>query len=236
MTRKLTLEERREQWASDFDAADRGVMAMLHRRQVFRGIGDVLNASAVKRHPTVDNYLVDTYVAAITLAVRRESDPDTRTTSLARCLQQLMDSPKLITRESFIVRYLESFPETAEDEASRGFQPFAPFGGDVLDQSMLRANLDELRDAGTAVRNFANRFIAHRERLGDAGPPTLTFEEVDRAVNAIAAVAQRFWSLAHPGTMRAQMTPIVDLTYIAMFQQPWVTDNFTLTQRADDHV
>ncbi len=41
-----------------------------------------------------------------------------------------------------------------------------------------------------------------------------------------AAVTKRYYSLRHPGTVLASLTPGADLMFLNMFKEPWYRDDF----------
>jgi hypothetical protein len=220
--------ERWDAWCRSYDDVYQEMLTLFHTRWLWRTIIEMLQHSDVKQYVTVQNYLLRTYVGTVCTAIRREADRDSRTTSLARCLQMLIDCPHFSTRTRF--RELldtTTAPELAEERARRGFEQFARSGQETLDVSMIQADLESLQNAAGPVKKYTDKVIAHRENThGGTKRVNVSFDQINDALDVIGDLTKRYYSLRHPGVMLANLTPSMDLNFLTMFQRPWYKDGF----------
>lgn len=216
-------------WSKHFDAAENEVFGLFHTRSMWRAMNRVLETSEVQQHAALTNYLQRTYVSTVCSAIRREADPDTRTSSLARSLTRLVEAPRTITRDRFVRIYTEKFGNDKSTMAEESFNSFAPHGGDVVEWCVLQTNLSRLTVAADSVKSYTNKVIAHRQRPDlETTPISLTFGDIDHAVNELGEVTKQVHVLRHPGEMLARVTPVLDLSFLNMFKSPWLAPGFTL--------
>lgn len=204
----------------------------MHTRSIWRALNQVLDASPVKSHPTLRNCLLQTYESTVCSAIRREADTDDRTTSLARAIRRLDEAPQAITREKFLRLFRDSHPDAELSEGVRAFSRFAHDGGDRLDRKVLRANSDRLIAAASSVKQYTDKFIAHRERPSEAAI-SLNFAQIDHVLNELAEVTKFLHGIRHPGDMLWQVIPVMDLSFLAMFQSTWIHEGFVLSEEPE---
>ncbi|HEX4402882.1 MAG TPA: hypothetical protein VHZ98_16290 [Galbitalea sp.] len=232
------LDARWSDWASYFDDVEQDMATLFHTRWMWKTITGILDNSGIKQYVVVQNYLVRTYAATMCTGIRRESDIDTKTTSLARCLQILIDSPKVFTRRRFD-QLLRQGGNTDwyNDFGSGGFDVFASKDGELLDPGKVQASLDRLHAAVEPVRRYTNEVVAHRQRAdGAIEPVVVTYDEIDHALDELGVITKQYYSLRHPDAQLAFLTPIVDLGFLNMFQVPWFPAGSTLADNRRDHL
>jgi hypothetical protein len=230
----MTDDERWGAWCADFDEVVREMTALFHTRWMWRTITDLLEG--VDQHVLVNNYLLRTYVGTVCTAVRREVDRDSRTTSLARCLTQLIESPYFATRS----RYAALVREAATDlelipRGVSAFDRFAPNGGQHVDPTVVQSSLDRLDSAAGPIRKYTNQVLAHRQRKsGEVDAVSVSFPEINHALDELGAVTKEYWSLRHPGQILGNLTPITGLDFLHVFDVPWRREGFQVRDVWDD--
>lgn len=223
-------DERWTRWCADFDEAEGEIISLFHTRWMWRAITGLMNNGVPqKQYVVVQNYFIRTYVATICTAIRREGDRDTRTTSLARCLQALIDCPHFAAR----TRYLEAARATHADNdfddayLVSGFDKFAPDGSETIDTDVVELALQRLTESSASVKKYTNRVLAHRERApGDVEELTPTFGDINTALDEVGRVMQQFYGLRHPGTHLWTVNPVPDLRFVEMFAVPWYSEGW----------
>ncbi len=97
-----------------------------------------------------------------------------------------------------------------------------------VDPLLVAADMNSLRSVAEPVRDYVNKVLAHRERAVDGQPLVikLTFDEVNTSLDEVGRVTKRYYSLRHPGTVLASLTPGADLMFLNMFKEPWYRDDF----------
>lgn len=232
--------ERWRQWCVDWDDVENEVFTLFHTRWMWKAITGLMDAGfppAEGQDPYLRNYLVRTYVGTVCTAVRREVDYDSRTSSLARCLRVLIDSPHLATRQWFTAEARRHLSETGSDfsdaEIERSFDRFAPDGGDYIDPDVAQAALDDLITAAAPIRKYTNKVLAHRDKTGKAAKLTPSWTQIDAALDAVGHTMQQFYGLRHPTVMLAQVTPSSSLAFVRMFQKPWWNEGWRVPSDRD---
>lgn len=221
-------------WAKHFDVAENEVFGVFYSRSIWRALSHVLDTSKVEQYPVVRNYYLRTYVSTACSAIRREADTDTRTSSLARALLRLVESPKIVSRERFVTNYVIRFGAESEAMANNSFNSFAPNGGDAVESSVLQLGLSRLTDAAASVKAYTDTTIAHRQRPGlETETITLSFDQLDHAINELGEITKQLHLLRNPGESLAQVGPVLDRTFLNMFKVAWLAPGFTLPPEHD---
>lgn len=219
-------------WCSDWDSVESEVFTLFHTRWMWWAITSLMETGVPEGQDRyVQNYLTRTYVGTVCTAIRREVDSDSRTSSLARCLQMLVDSPHLATR----ARYVEEAQQDREasgsavydSEIQDSFDRFAPGGGAHIDPSVVEAALARLTTSAAAIREYTNKVLAHRDRDGKAADLTPSWVAINAALDTVGATMSEFYSLRHPGQMLLQVTPSMTLSFVKMFQVPWWAEGWS---------
>ena len=223
-------DERWANWCADFDEVESEVISLFHTRWMWRAITDLMNNGVPERqYVVVQNYFIRTYVATVCTAIRREGDRDTRTTSLARCLQALVDCPHFGTRTRYLALAREAHANSGFTDTylASGFDRFAPDGSETVDPTIVEQALGRLSTSSALVKKYTNKVLAHRERpSGVVEELTLTFDDINDALDEIGRVMTMFYSLRHPGTHLAAVTPVPDLQFVEMFKVPWYSQGW----------
>jgi hypothetical protein len=111
------------------------------------------------------------------------------------------------------------------DRGFPGYDAYASAGRNELDRDRLKADLDKLADATVLVEDYTNARIAHIGHEVDLRD--LTYGELDRAIDAVGALAHKYYRLRHPEQGGFwYLTPTVEARWLAAFQHPWWTANF----------
>lgn len=227
-----------ERWCDDFDEVEREVFALFHTRWMWRAIISLMaNGVPDKQYTVVQNYFVRTYVATICTAIRREADLDSRTTSLARCLHSLIECPHFATRTRYVALARAAHPDAdpgIDAEMAKGFDRFAPDGGEYLDPALIEQAITDLAVKAQPIKQYTNKVLAHRERApGDLEKLTPSFETINAALDGLGEIFRQFFSLRHPGTHLGTLTPVPDLAFVSMFKVPWYSQGWTAPSTRD---
>lgn len=221
-------------WARHFDAAENEVFGLFYTRSMWRALSHVLATSEITQYAVVRNYYLRTYVSTACSAIRREAETDTRTSSLARALLRLAETPKLLSRDRFVSSYVGRFGADSETMANNSFNSFAPSGGDAVETSVLLLGLARLTDAAASVKRYTDTTIAHRQRPElEKEAISLSFAQMDHAINELGEITKQLHVLRHPGELLAQVGPVLDPTFLNMFKAAWLAPGFTLPAEHD---
>jgi hypothetical protein len=183
------------------------VVGMYVRRQMWRGINDILlaNPSVGQLPSSYWHFHHDNYAAAQAIAIRRQADNTRNVRSLWRLLAELTGDPDLLTRESYVA-LLDEFQ--AQDDllvkrANEDWDRWSDNAGRRFNGEIARADQRELERATQRVKDYVDQHVAHDQHNPTAAIPT--FEELHEAIDVIAAKFQKYaailtgayWALDH---------------------------------------
>lgn len=222
-------DDRWKRWCDDFDAAEQDILRLFHNRYVWLAINGMWeeNADQIQLNAIVQNWFTRLYVNTQCGGIRRECDPDTRTSSLERCLRRLLESPRLVDRARYEAE-IRAIPDVQSKHLPgllRGFDEFALTPTtNCLDQDRIEIDLAALRVAAQTTRDYTNKIVAHREVLG--AKITLPWADLDKALNTVGNVLKRYYKLRHPGSILYNLTPDLPPGWEQPFCAAWSPSGF----------
>lgn len=220
-----------ENWCTAFDVAQRDVQRLFHNRHVWLAINEMWRRSwdDIGLNVVVQNWFITQYVHTQCTGIRRECDARTDTSSLRRCLQRLLDRPHMADRARYesAIRALPNTPSEYVPELLRGFDQFTAGPQEpYLDAGQVQADIDTLLAAAKTTKQYTNKVVAHRDIKGEE--ITLTWVELDQALNAVGQVVTRYYRLRHPAQHLGQITPLLPGGWVTPFEAPWCPDGMYL--------
>jgi hypothetical protein len=190
---------------------------MHHNRNVFRWVNEIAVAHGLPPS-SFFGYLTATYGVTQVAAVRRQADPGKRSVCLHRLLGEISTKPQRLTREWFFANYE---PEL-EEPAAAGWELFAGQVGQYLDPRLVQADLRDLTTAAKRAKDWADERVAHTGR--ESAERTPTFGELDRAIDTIGALFQRY-NLLLRGSEYVTLAPdpaAVEADLNALLGRAWI--------------
>ncbi len=191
-----------------------------HYRQLWRGLAEITQAANLPASGIFDAFGV-WYATTQTSSVRRQLDRRRDTVSLRRLLDDIAQHPRVASRERHIAVWLRKGPDPQlEADAHENFDRFA--GGrdrDHVDAAGVRADIERLEAAGSVVEKYAHEAVAHTAAEQTHEVPT--FDELNRAIDQIGELAQKYASLLK-AVMIARLEPVIQYDWKAPFRQPWI--------------
>jgi hypothetical protein len=215
-----------QRWIADMESIRRDVHELFRLRRTFRDVAEVFrNNPQLQEHGGhVWDWMRLNHVASVLMRLRRLIDRQRNTVSLKQLLHEIIEQPHVISRGRRNNRYsVES--EMLSDVLDREFtdrwvrERNCDPADDHVDPAIVSADLDQLEGALESVVQFANRAVAHRQRVPPPG--TLTIEEVDRAFDAVEAVFVRYYALIC-GASLVQAEPAPQFDTHEVFTFPWI--------------
>jgi hypothetical protein len=235
MSRAEVDDERWVRWCRDMDDVHREIVTTFHNRWVLRTMLEMLDFNPdVEQATVITNWMKRCYATTVCTAIRRECDGARDTTSLARCLESLVECPHIATRR----RWVQGVESQTQDEgvrryANAGFDIFAASGSDLIDPGPVTADIERLRAAAGPVKKYTDKVLAHRARNGRAQPINLRFDQIDHALETLGEVYLKYYRLRHLSGSLGSLAPIVERSFLTMFQAPWYADGFVPPDERD---
>jgi hypothetical protein len=94
--------------------------------------------------------------------------------------------------------------------------------------------LSRLKAAARPIRKYTNKVLAHRDRNGDVEKLTLSWDEINSALDEVGRIMKEFYALRHPTEHLPNVTPIVGLDFVSMFRVPWYSESWRAPSNRDD--
>ncbi|MFD4503693.1 hypothetical protein [Streptomyces sp. NPDC058457] len=218
-----------QKWCTIFDAAEDDIRTLFHNRHVWTTIEDmwVQSGPEIQLNTITQNWFIRLYVNAQCTGIRRECDEDTRTSSLARCLRRLTETPGMASRARYEAA-ITTNPEVKDEYKAgliRGYDDFALASiASCLDQDRIEGDLAALHAAAETTRYYTNKIIAHRQITDEK--ITLSWFDLNRALNTVGRVLKRYYRLRHPGSILGNLGVDLPLGWEQPFRSAWCPEDF----------
>src|SRR5579863_5377293 len=169
------------------------VVGMYFRRQMWREVNEMLQASPVAQIPSAFwDFYHENYAAAQAIAIRRQADKTRGTRSLLKLIQEIYGNPALLTREGYVA-LLDEFQ--AKDDllvlrANQDWDLWADPEGQIFDRRIAKADIDQLEADAERVKVYVDDHLAHHaERPKGADLPTL--KDLHETIDAVGAIDRK---------------------------------------------
>lgn len=211
----------------DLIAVGNEVGYLWHYHDVFSKTIEVMNNNPRVLELGGDFYhwIVNSYIEAGSVAVRRQLDRDARTVSLRNMLRKLEQNHTSLTRESF--QRLRTFsPDSLFHKPAIWqavgveFDNLFGHGWPHLDQGIVQADITLLETESAAIREQVNKEIAHTDRKGMKGPKA-TGAIFEKCLNHLDEITVKYLYLVsgqNANTLRAQFA----YDFEEVFTFPWL--------------
>ena len=191
---KATIPKLHKRWHGDIEAIRKAVADTSYQRTQFHRIMEMTqrDRGLLARTP----FLFDLrrwYTAWVAMAIRRQTDKDTRVVSLRRLLEDMRAAPGALSNIGFL--------------------------GRQLTVKQIEQDLNHLYNVSRNVRRLANREIAHAQRGGAGSLNRPTFNEKSGAIDEIERLVKKY-SAIFTGVAWVQLEPI-DHGWWEQFKSPW---------------
>ncbi len=211
------MDSRLKKWIRWLKAVHDDIQQLLVKRNIFWEVQDIIKANGELHKPSsFYSYLGDTYVAYITIGIRRQIKVDNQSISFARLLTELADTPSVLSRKYYVSLYKNS---VVEQFADRDFDRFCGSDKMCISKDMVLADLSELNRVASVVEDFADKRIAHHDKRQPKVLPR--FEEVDSSLDALDKLYCKYQSVFHATAMSSLM-PVYQYDWKQIFTVPWL--------------
>jgi len=193
------------------------VQQLLINRNIFWDVQEIIkNNPDLHKPSSFYSYLGDTYVAYVSIGIRRQVKVSKQSISFARLLSEIIETPSVLSREYYRGLYKGS---VVEDLADQHFDRFSGSGKACISGDMVRADLEELNLAASKVEDFADKRIAHHDKCKPKVLPK--FNEVDDCLDALDRLYVKYHLVFHASFMESLM-PTYQYDWKEIFEIPWL--------------
>lgn len=219
-----TDDDRWQEWVLRINAAFADLVNLHHVRYVWKNLVKMLGeVEGVEHHTLVSDWLTYTYSTSLAVGIRRQSDKGKsgdRPLSLASVVSEMAKYPKVVTLE----RYLAGIDVDNEVPLRHWFTTLVAKG--EIGPEQAQRDLDALAATSEVVLKYVNKHLAHRDSKVDRTTLSMSFADLDGALDELARVLRRYYQLL-TGQHVLHFTPIAGLGWTKMFATPWLPLGFT---------
>jgi hypothetical protein len=211
----MTEAEQLRDWANSLRRISADVRDTLTRRLIFREVQEIQSRNPrLQKLPAVfSRWMAANYIAAASLAVRRQIVRDTKSICFDQLLEEFGRYQLLFSRENFRSYYTR--PDLAR-LADRMFDKFAGPGSDHLSREVIKADRAKLRKATEKAERFATKALAHLDKVP---PGPTTFTDVDSALDTLEQLVEKYLQLFGAS---GKLLPAIVVDWKGVFMEPWI--------------
>lgn len=211
------MDSRLRKWLRWLKVVHDDIQQLLIKKNIFWEVQDIIkNNSEIHKPSSFYRYLGDTYIAYISIGIRRQVKIDKQSISFARLLTELAQTPTSLSRKYYVGLYKGS---TVEHHADRDFDRFCGNDKNCISSDMVVSDLDELILTASVVEDFADKLIAHRDKRQPKVLPR--FDQVDQCLDTLDQLYCKYRGVFHASAMSSLM-PVYQYDWKKIFTVPWL--------------
>jgi hypothetical protein len=211
------LDQRLAKWIRWFEEIRNDVQKLLINRHIFSEVQKIVAKNKrIHKPSSFYQYMAETYVAYITVGIRRQLKYNKDSISFVRLLSEIRDTPAILSRTYYKSLYKGS---PVENHADRHFDNIAGGTGNHISVQMVTHDLAKLKRVASRIEEFADRRIAHRD---DRKPQVIpTFLDVDKSLSVLDMICCRYQRIFFAEGSTTLM-PTFQFDWTEIFRKPWI--------------
>lgn len=171
-------------------------------------------------------WMVENYVDAALMLLRRELDVQAGTENLRNLLLDMIEHPTVLTRARYRAAWAprQSFDQQFVNRSFDRFKPKCIDGdGDHIDPAVIKSDLDRVVASAERLREYAERTRAHRTPEQKVDTANITFADMHEAIAGVREVVAKYYALLTLGIV-GQWEPVPQYDTLEPFMTPWMID------------
>jgi len=216
----VTDEQRFEKWLTWFKKIKVEAQNLVMYRTMFKEIIEIIDANP-KLHE--DNqyyrYMNDSHIAMIVMGLRRQIKIDNQSISFIGLLNDLKNTPHLLSRKYYTDLYSDSSISRLADEHFDQFcdEPDDPY----ISTIMINADIDEFLGSTRLVEQYSDRFLAHTDKRGSK--ELSTFDDIDNCLQILDKLYCKYHVIFYAKSLNTLM-PTFQYHWKKIFEIAWVNN------------
>ena len=211
------MEQRYNKWKKWLEIIEKEVTDLHRYQHIFDEVQKIIkNNPSIQKPSSFYEFLPKSYVALVVMGIRRQIKIDNQSISFARLLNEIIETPEIITRKRFIEMYTNS---VARKHADSDFDQFAGKGGSHVDPNIIEKDLIRLCTNGKKFEDYADKKLAHRDKREPYAIPT--YGETEKYINELGDLLKRYVLLFRAEGLIAVL-PVYQYDWKAIFKEPWI--------------
>jgi hypothetical protein len=203
------------------------VQHLLISQNIFWEVQNIIVTNPRLHQPSAFySYLGNTYVSHAVMGVRRQLKADKQSISFVRLLEEIVDSPQILSREYYVGLYKGS---AVEDLADQDFDKFSGTSHAHFCPHMVCNDLAQLKEVARRCEEFADKRVAHWDKRDLKVLPR--FDDLDMCIEFLDKLYVKYHLMFHAQAMDSLM-PTYQYDWKAVFREPWIGkgEDFESTQ------
>ena len=212
-----TVDPRLGKWIRWLDDIKIDVQKLLIYKHIFHELqGIISNNKDIQKPSVFYQYVADTYVAYVTIGIRRQVKCDSTSISLVRLLSEIKDTPYLLSRTYYKNLYLSN---PYKDLADKHFDRIVGSGNQHIQIKTVEHDLSGLNKTATIIEEYADKKIAHHDKRAPKKIPRFT--DVNTCLNTLDKTCCRYHKIFHATGYQTFM-PTFQYDWKEIFREPWI--------------
>jgi len=224
------MDDRFNKWNKWIDVILSEITKLSIDRHIFWEVQDIIsNNPKIQKPSKFYNFLRNIYAASALMGVRKQVKIDKDSISFAKLLQEICNTPKILSRTRFFANYKGSTVEkiaklmgsTVEEFESRNFDQFAGKTGDHVDPELIKLDLGELKSKAQKCEKYADQRVAHFDKKAISNIPTFT--DLDKCIDFLEMLIKKYYLLFRASVLtRILPESQNEYDWKAIFKEAWI--------------
>lgn len=211
------MNDRFKKWERWLSVIETEIGNLYRYKHIFGEVQEIIkNNPNIQKPSSFYEFLGSSYVALILMGIRRQLKSDKQSISFARLLQEIIDTPEVLSRHRFVSLYKGS---VVEHHADRDFDKFAGKNKAYINPIMVQKDIDELKKQGLKLEDFADKKIAHTDKRAPKNIPI--FNDIDNCIETMGKLLKKY-ILIFRATALLSVLPVYQYDWKAIFYEPWL--------------
>lgn len=213
------MDDRFNKWNKWIDVILSEITKLSIDRHIFWEVQDIINNNPkIQKPSSFYDFLRNIYGVSAVMGVRKQVKIDKDSISLAKLLQEICETPKILSRARFFANFKGS---TVEKFNSRNFDKFAGKTGDHVDPELIKLDLGELKSKAQECEKYADRRVAHFDKKAISNIPTFT--DLDNCIDFLEKLMKKYYLLFRASSLTS-ILPVSQNKYDwkAIFKEVWI--------------
>jgi len=222
------MDDRFNKWNKWIDVILSEITRLSKYRNIFWEVLNIIkNNPKIQKPSSFYDFLRDIYAASALMGVRKQVKIDKDSISLAKLLQEICETPEILSRTRFFAHFKGSIFEekaklmgsTVEEFNSRYFDKFAGKTGDHVDPELIKLDLEELKLKAQKCEEYADRRVAHFDKRPIDNIPI--FAELDDCIDFLEELMKKYYLLFRAKRLKS-ILPEYQYDWKAIFREVWI--------------
>ena len=181
----------------------------------------------------VFQWMVENYVDAALMLIRRELDKQAGTENLRNLLSAMIQYPTVLTRARYRAAWNPQGP-VEQQHAERSFNSFNPKRvdgeNDYIDPAVIQSDLDRVVASAEQLRQYAERTRAHRTPSQKIDLASITFAAMHEAIAGVRDVVAKYYALITLDDIVGRWEPDPKYDTLEPFMKAWIVDRVLIEE------